>query len=125
MRKLVLLLLLGTAARADWTRVEGNDELDAYVDPATIRRQANLVEVWALLDYKSAHQWSDYLVYRSTKTHKEYDCASGHYRTLDSAFHFDHMGAGQSIFSVPSGTSWRPVLPDSVEAMLQQFACRQ
>jgi hypothetical protein len=126
MKKLIfVLLLLSNTAGAEWTRVETTEELDAYVDLATLHRQGNLVDLLALFDYKSAHQWSDYLLYWSTKTQKEYDCDSERYRTLNSAFHFDHMGAGQSIYTVPGGTSWRPVLPDSIDAVLRQFACKQ
>lgn len=126
MKKLIfMLLLLSNTAGAEWTRVEATEELDAYVDLATLHRQGNLVDMLALFDYKSAHQWSDYLLYWSTKTQKEYDCDSERYRTLNSAFHFDRMGAGQSIYTVPGGTSWRPVVPDSIDAVLRQFVCKQ
>jgi surface-adhesin protein E len=126
MKKLgLMLLLLGNTAAADWTRVGGNEELDAYVDLATIHRQANLVDVRALFDYKSAHQWSDYLLYWSTRTQKQFDCDDRLVRTRESAFHFDHMGVGQSIYTVPGGATWRPVAPDSIDAVLRQFACKQ
>ncbi len=126
MKKLMLvLLLLSTPAWAEWTRVDRNDDLDAYVDLATIHKQANIVDMWALLDYQTAHQWSDYLLYWSMKTQKEFDCDAGKYHTLDSMLHFEHMGNGQSVYTVPGGTSWRPVPADSVEAVLWRFACKQ
>jgi len=126
MKKLgFMLLLLGNTAAADWTRVGGNEELDAYVDLATIHRQANIVDVRALFDYKSAHQWSDYLLYWSTRTQREFDCDIRRVRTRESTFHFDHMGAGQSIYTMPGGATWRPVAPDSIDAVLCQFACAQ
>ena len=126
MKKLILvLLLLSTHALADWTRVDRNDDLDAYVDPATIHKQANIVNMWALLDYKTAHQWSDYLLYWSMKTQKEFDCDAGQVHTLNSLFHFEHMGNGKSVYTVPGGTSWRPVPPDSIDEVLLKFACKQ
>ena len=126
MKKLILvLLLLSTHALADWTRVDRNDDLDAYVDPATIHKQANIVNMWALLDYKTAHQWSDYLLYWSMKTQKEFDCDAGQVHTLNSVFHFEHMGNGQSVYTVPGGTSWRPLPADSIDAILCKFACKQ
>ena len=126
MKKLILvLLLLSTHALADWTRVDRNDDLDAYVDPATIHKQANIVNMWALLDYKTAHQWSDYLLYWSMKTQREFDCDAGQVHTLNSLFHFEHMGNGQSVYTAPGGTSWRPVPPDSIDEVLWKFACKQ
>ena len=126
MKKLILvLLLLSTPAWAEWTRVDVNEDSDVYVDLATIHKQANIVNMWALLDYKTAHQWSDYLLYWSMKTQREFDCDAGQVHTLNSLFHFEHMGNGQSVYTVPGGTSWRPVPPDSIDAILWKFACKQ
>jgi hypothetical protein len=122
---LVVLLLLNTPAWAEWTRVDANEDLDAYVDLATIHRKANIVGMSALLDYKTSHQWSDYLLYWSMKTQKEFDCDAGQYHTLNSVLHFEHMGAGPSVYEVPGGASWRPVPVEGIDEFLWKFACKQ
>jgi len=125
MKRIIIVLLLSSAsALADWTRVDGNDDQDTYVDPATIHRQANTVDLWALLDYKTSHQWSDYLLYWSLKAEKEFDCDAGQYRTLETLLHFEHMGNGQSVYTVPGGTLWQPVPADSLDAVLWKVACK-
>ena len=125
MKKLMLvLLLLSAPASAEWTRVDDNEDLDAYVDRATIHRQTNIVGMWALLDYKSSRQWSDYLLYWSMKTQKEFDCDAAQYRTLESELHFEHMGTGPSVYTIPGGVSWQTMPADSFDVALWKFACK-
>ena len=124
MKKLVLvLLLLSTPALAEWTRVHGNEDLDAYVDLATIRRQGNVVEMWVLFDYKNDQHWSE-LVYWSAKTQREYDCDRERHHTLKTLFHSASMGSRESSYTVPGGTSWGPVPPGSIDEVLWKFACK-
>ena len=120
-----VLLVLGTSAWAEWTRVDRNEDADVYVDLSTIGRQGNIVRMWVLFDYATAQQWSDYLTYWSRKTQKEYDCDREHQRTLDSFLHSTHMASVESNYTVPSGTSWGPVPPDSIDAALWKFACKK
>ena len=52
----LMLAMTATAASAEWTRVDNDDDDDAlivYVDRATIRRDGNLVKMWDLKDYKT------------------------------------------------------------------------
>ena len=119
-----VLLLLSTPAWAEWTRVDGNEDSDAYVDLATIRKHGNVLNVWVLLDYKTAHQWSD-LLYWSLKTQREYDCDGKRQHTLNSLFHSEHMGSGESVYTVPGGTSWAALPPDSIDETLWKFTCKQ
>ncbi len=126
MKKLLfVLLLLSAPACAEWTRVDADEELDAYVDLATIHKQANIVGMWALLDYKTSRQWSDYLLYWSMKTQKEFDCDAGQYHTLNSVLHFEHMGDGPGVYEVPGGASWRRVPLEGIDGVLWKFACKQ
>ncbi len=125
MKNLLLILsLVSTCASAEWTRVAGNEDLDAYVDVATLRKREHIVEVWVLLDYKTSQQWSDYLLYWSMKSQKEYDCKEARQHTLSSALHFAHMGERDSVYTVPGSTAWGYLLPASVDEMLWIFACK-
>jgi Surface-adhesin protein E len=119
------MLLLSAPAWAEWTLVGGGDEFKVYVDKATIVEAANTVQMWALVDYATAQQWSDYLTYRSLKTQKEFDCEGAQQHTLTSLFHREPMASRESVFTLPGGTSWRPVAPDSIDQVLWEFACKK
>ena len=49
----LMLLMIATAASAEWTIAGGNATADSYVDRATIRRNGNFVKMWNLMDYKT------------------------------------------------------------------------
>lgn len=124
-RSILVLLLLSTSAWAEWTLVGGNDEVKVYVDRATVAENGNTVRIWALFDYATAQQWSDYLTYWSRKTQAEFDCAKAQQHTQTSLLHRERMGGGESVYTVPAGTSWRPVAPGSIDEVLWRFACKQ
>jgi hypothetical protein len=52
---LILLVLNSDVAYAEWVKVSDRDETGkmVYVDPATIRRNSNLVKMWQFFDYKT------------------------------------------------------------------------
>jgi hypothetical protein len=48
MRKLILILLLAvlsSSAMAEWIKVGANDNSTIYADPATIRKEGNMVKM--------------------------------------------------------------------------------
>src|SRR5258706_15525990 len=60
MRKPVLILLLvvvSSSATSEWVEIGKTDAYIYYVDPATIRRNGELVKMWSLLDFKIARPW--------------------------------------------------------------------
>ena len=52
---IILLVLSSSPAYAEWIKVSDSDEAGktVYVDPATIRRDSNLVKMWQFYDYKT------------------------------------------------------------------------
>ena len=77
---------------AEWVAVE-KDYLvpglrTVYIDPATIRREGNLVTLWQLIDFKWMQGNVGMGIYPgphrffSTKTHKQFDCAGKLVRLL-------------------------------------------
>jgi hypothetical protein len=123
-KSILVLFLLSNAAWAEWTLVGGNDELKVYVDRATVVENGNTVQMWALFDYATAQQWSDYLTYWSRKTQTEFDCTGAQQHTQTSLLHRERMGGGDSVYTVPSGISWQPVTPGSIDEVLWKFACK-
>lgn len=84
MKKLLMglmLLMTATAAIAEWTAVNEDDQFVDYLDRATIRRNGNFVKMWILNDYKKV----DVSGGKSNLSHRsqqEYDCKEERMRTL-------------------------------------------
>ena len=49
---LCLLALLAAPARAEWVAVSESNDLVAYIEPATIRKNGNFRKVWQVQDLK-------------------------------------------------------------------------
>lgn len=125
---ITFLLLISVPANAEWVAVEKDYLLPGiqtvYVDPASIRREANLVTMWQLTDY----QWMQGnprgpTRFLSTKTHKQFDCAEKRLRLL--AFtEFSHgMGAGIPTGGYVDKDNWLPVEPESINQALWEVVC--
>lgn len=110
-------------AYADWVRVAGDDELDAYLDPSTRATDGAIVSIKVLLDYKEPRQWTDYLVYASVISARDYDCAGARQRVAMSAFHFESMARDEPRFSTPGGASWKALAKQGFERELWMRAC--
>lgn len=125
MRKsLLMLLLLSTSAAAEWTFVGDGEALKIYVDRSSVVENGSVVRMWALVDYATVQQWSDYLSYRSLKTHRAFDCSGARQHTQSSLLHREQMGSGESVYAVPVGSSWQPVTAGSIDEVLWNFACK-
>jgi hypothetical protein len=126
MRKFVLiLLLLGTPAWAEWTPVGVSSGLQMYyADLGTIRRQGNLVEMWTLIDHKST-QRTEGIVFSSGKAQYEYDCDGGLRRLLSYELHSGRMGDGEVVYTDGDPSAWEATAPDSVAERLWKMACKR
>ena len=103
MKRLLLLTLLvpsPSSVYAGWMPIEKKYQepglQTVYFDPATIRREVNLVTRVILVDWKwmqgngrGAHR------FMSTKTHKQFDCAAKRLRLLAFMEFSRHMGTGR------------------------------
>ena len=127
MKRLMLVLILAmiaTAARAEWTAMGGTDEFTTYVDRATIRRSGNLVKMWELFDYNSV-QTKFGLAYSilSVMYQDEYDCKNEQIRRLAFVWHDGNMGSGKAVFSDSDTGKWSPIAPGSIALTLWKVAC--
>lgn len=122
MRKAILMMLLAgvsSSAAAEWVKVKSGETITTYADPATIRREGNMVEMWTLSDYKAP----DSLQYMSRVYQHEYDCKEERIRVLYMAFHTGNMGGGATDVVLSHPTDWTPVPPGSTNEVLWKFAC--
>ena len=107
----------------------------AYVDPATIHKDANIVNIQVLVDHQSglskkAESTLDKLFFRSrddiTKSWKvqdEFDCKEAKLRMLSYTAYAEHMGNGAVIPSTTTTGVWEQVIPGSIGDALWKYAC--
>ena len=123
---LILLILTGQPAYAEWVLVSGDDEagLKVYVDPATLRRNGNLAKMWDLFDYKTLQIVAgDSLM--SMKRFNEYDCTEERTRMLGYTWFSGNKGNGNVVYSTMEQLPWEPVVPRTINGTLLKVACEK
>jgi len=93
-----------------------------YVNPDTIRRNGNLVKLWALFEFKTIHNRGAG-PFLSSKVQFEYDCLDERSRTLYMSFYSGHMGSGKVVYSNSADEKWKPVVPETKDQRLWNVAC--
>lgn len=121
---ITLLVLSSEPVYAEWVAVGDNDDpgMTVYMDPATIRREGNLVTVWELLDYKNA-QTQKGISHLSIKVQFKYDCVKERHRLLAFSQYSDNMGRGQVVLSNSDEVTSAQVAPDTLNHSLWIVAC--
>ena len=124
MKKLLLTLLVPfllstSSAWAEWVWVTSGDRTDLYIDPATIRKDGNLVKVWEINDLKQRHKDGEL----SSRSRTEYDCKEERYRTLSFSVHSESMANGELIYNTSSVSPWQDVPPDTAVASIMKKVC--
>ena len=96
-----------------------------YVNPATVRRDGNLVTIEILVDWKMMQGNYTPNRFYSTKTTKQFDCTGKLVRTLASVDFYGHMGTGRPIggSAFSNETYWVSVAPESLNQGLWEVAC--
>ena len=125
---ITLLVLNSGSAYGEWVVIE-KDYLSpglqtVYIDPASIRREGNLVTLWQLIDFKwmqgSARGPARFM---STKTHKQFDCAGKRVRLLAFTEFSHSMATGIRVDGHVDSDIWISVEPDSMNHALWEVAC--
>src|SRR5262245_46159189 len=107
----LLLLSYGTAC-AEWVSVEskveeGLTQYTVYVEPDTICRNGDVVELSALIDFKTT-QTTPSPPHLSVRFRSEIDCAEDRIRLLSLTAFSGNMGGGEVVFS-----SQKPTIRES------------
>jgi hypothetical protein len=127
MRKAILTMLLAVvsiSAAAEWVTVGSNSTTTTYADPATIRKVGNIVDMWTLLDFKTALKDPEGgKSFLSMKMHSGYDCKEDRKRRLYFTWHSENMGGGDVVHIGDNPGKWTPVPPESFDENLWKFAC--
>ena len=112
---------------AEWVEVGGKVEkgltvYTVYVDTDSIRRNGNIVTLWAMFNYMTIQSivggpWL------SSKTRREYDCVKERVRLLGYMTFTGNMGSGETVYSNSDQSTWEPMAPDSIDLKLWEVAC--
>lgn len=129
MRKAACAAILGLAAGsaaadfAKWILLEGRESFAIYFDAATIRKSANLAQMWDLSDSKSGKPLGGLKQAPSFKMEREYECGKQQVRVLYVSWHSANMGEGEIIGSDTKAGAWQPVMPGTIGEKLWKIAC--
>src|ERR1700704_2766723 len=121
---LTLLVLSSGPAYAEWVKVSDSDETGktVYVDPATIRRNSNLVNMWQFYDYKTVQTVGGNR-FLTAKEQWEFDCAEKRGRVVARKEFSGNMGSGTMVFTNSEVGKWIPAIPDSIGQTVWEVVC--
>jgi predicted Zn-dependent protease len=127
MRKAILMMILAvvsnSATAAEWVKVAETKDDNIYADPATIRREGNMVKMLTMSDFKSA----DYVAgkrYMSMALQYEFDCKEKLSRILALSTYTESMAMGEATYNSQI-TTWTPFSPKSPGETIWKFACEK
>ena len=121
---LTLLVLSSRPAYAEWVKVSDSDEAGktVYVDPATIRRNSNLVKMWQFYDYQTVQTVGGNR-FLTAKEQWEFDCAEERSRVVARKEFSGNMGSGTMVSTNSQEGKWVPVMPGSIGQTVWEAAC--
>ena len=123
---LPLILLSIEPANAEWMPVYEINQLSTTVsvDPDTIQRNGNLVELWVLYDSKITQAGRGGPL-RSTKAQDEFNCEARLSRVIAVTDFSGNEGSGKVVYSNLDEQKWEPVVPGSLSLTLWKVACNK
>ncbi len=107
---------------ADWIKVEGNEFVTFYVNPATIHKTDNGATMLTLVNFKTVNE-SGGFPHMSTKTQHEYDCKEELWRLIYYSYYSGNMGEGELVYTDTKPGTWEPVKPGSGTKIRWKIAC--
>lgn len=126
MRKFLLMIMLAAVsggAMAEWVRITGNAMEDDYVDPITMRRTRDAVQLWVLMDFKVEQVRNSGFRFMSSKSQYEFNCKDMQARIIGARLHSANMAGGFSVDATPISFPWKPIAPGSADHVFWKFAC--
>jgi hypothetical protein len=122
---ITLLVLRSGPAYAEWVLIDKTEQgMYTYVDPDSIRRTGDLVEMWHMLDLTTAINISGNPSL-SVKAQRQYDCPKELYHEITYAYFSERLGTGKVIYSSPHESKWEAVAPQSIADVLWKYACNK
>lgn len=128
-RQILLALaasMLAGSVQAEWVPLGRNENFRVYLDPQSIQKNANFVQLWQLMDFTFAQRVDTQTVVGSIRNLVEYDCSQPRFRILAGEAYSEQMGYGQKVATdqLPD-PQWEGVDPVSTSGKIRQIACEQ
>jgi hypothetical protein len=124
-----VLILAHRPVRAEWVaideRYQSHPLQTAYIDLSASRREGNVVQLSALIDWKAMQGGRSPTRFYSTTLTKQFDCAERRVRTLAATDFDGHMGMGEVIggSGYSSEGHWVAIEPGTLNQGLWEAAC--
>ena len=120
-----VLVVLSTAAVADWTPVGSGDYIaSAYADKATLRRSGPMAKMSGLYDFRRQDFTPSGKGLFSTVVLREYDCSGRRVRLLSSIDFAGPMGGGEIVDTSDRAGRWESVVDGALDALFLDLACK-
>lgn len=123
----LVAFMASTLAQAEWVKLASasEGEVTVYVDPASIKREGNVVEFSALFDYVTVRTLSG-APFQSATMQEEIDCAGKQSRTLAVSSYSEPMAGGHIVSTATGGhVPWTPIVPESIVSTIYKFVCKE
>lgn len=114
-----LLAVVAAPAWAEWVKVDEVEEANVYIDPATIKRDGNLIRVWELNDFKKQGPKGA----RSVRVLTEYNCEKERSRVLSLTAFSKPMLGGKILESGDPVDFGGYIAPNTVGALILKRVC--
>lgn len=119
-----LLAITCFAANAEWKSFAKADDFEIFIEDTSVKVRGEIVRLWVRWSYKANKTLSIY-TYRSGTYYQSFQCVEDETRITYSSYAASADGSGESIHSTNTpDTLWRPILPNTYDAMLKKWACR-
>lgn len=122
----LLLASISHCAMAKWDLLGETDTAFFFLDPSSIVKRGNIVEIWQLTEHKEPqHDIGN--PYRSVVQLKAFDCVQRTARVLSITAFSESLGMGRAIFSSnpSSNEAFSHVMPDTTSEAAWKYACRK
>lgn len=122
---LVFLLLSGmsSVALAEWVRIYGNDQLNAYADASSIRKRGNITKVVSLFDFREVRVLKDGTPYHSIIREAEFNCKQNQQRMVSFAIYSAKMAKGKIVESGEETQDWKTVSREQIARDMKKYVC--
>ena len=113
------LIIAAAPACAEWEHMVSSAGITIYIDPQTIRDEAGMRRVVALVSY------SDVLPNgaRSQRGIMEYDCKERRFRTATFSQYTEPLAQGVMLSDNSEPSEWSGVRPDTFAAHSLDYVC--
>lgn len=116
---LCLMSLVAAPAWAEWVAVSESNDLVAYIEPATIRKNGNFRKVWQVQDLKQRGKGGE----MSRRLLIEYDCKDERFRILSTSTHSEPMAEGKTLVLDDAPGKWIAFPPDTPAEDTLEIVC--